>query len=171
MATNQGFEEDYLSGFSWPPRSYTCSFCERGFRSAQALGGHMNVHRRDKARLRQLPPPMDHHGQSPFLNLNLNLNFNPNPNFSSSSLVSSQLPCEMKKWLVNETVVDSTDSTSMKGAKPLFGVKEFKDYGCNNKFMKKKKKNVSLDLDLDLEMGVVSDSKEDLDLELRLGYT
>ncbi|KAA3485411.1 transcriptional regulator SUPERMAN-like isoform X2 [Gossypium australe] len=133
MATNQGFEEDYLSGFSWPPRSYTCSFCERGFRSAQALGGHMNVHRRDKARLRQLPPPMDHH--------------------------------------VNETVVDSTDSTSMKGAKPLFGVKELKDYGCNNKFTKKKKKNVSLDLDLDLEMGVVSDSKEDLDLELRLGYS
>ncbi|KAK5840896.1 Transcriptional regulator SUPERMAN -like protein [Gossypium arboreum] len=146
MATNQGFEEDYLSGFSWPPRSYTCSFCERGFRSAQALGGHMNVHRRDKARLRQLPPPMDHH-------------------------VSSPLPCEMKKWLVNETVVDSTDSTSMKGAKPLSGVKEFKDYGCKNKFMKKKKNNVNLDLDLDLEIGVVSDSKEDLDLELRLGYS
>ncbi|KAM0836392.1 hypothetical protein ACQ4PT_062343 [Festuca glaucescens] len=36
----------------WPPRSYSCTFCRREFRSAQALGGHMNVHRRDRARLR-----------------------------------------------------------------------------------------------------------------------
>ncbi|KAK9698921.1 hypothetical protein RND81_08G141000 [Saponaria officinalis] len=34
---------------TWPPRSYTCTFCRREFRSAQALGGHMNVHRRDRA--------------------------------------------------------------------------------------------------------------------------
>ncbi|KAF7837498.1 transcriptional regulator SUPERMAN-like [Senna tora] len=44
--------DEYMNGFSWPPRSYTCSFCKREFRSAQALGGHMNVHRRDRARLR-----------------------------------------------------------------------------------------------------------------------
>lgn len=36
----------------WPPRPYSCTFCRREFRSAQALGGHMNVHRRDRARLR-----------------------------------------------------------------------------------------------------------------------
>lgn len=40
-------------GCIWPPRSYSCSFCMREFRSAQALGGHMNVHRRDRARLKQ----------------------------------------------------------------------------------------------------------------------
>ncbi|CAL9079982.1 unnamed protein product, partial [Musa textilis] len=43
-------------GFAWPSRTYFCSFCRREFRSAQALGGHMNVHRRDKARLRPSPP-------------------------------------------------------------------------------------------------------------------
>lgn len=42
-----------LGGYMWPPRSYSCSFCKREFRSAQALGGHMNVHRRDRARLKQ----------------------------------------------------------------------------------------------------------------------
>ncbi|GKU91980.1 hypothetical protein SLEP1_g5776 [Rubroshorea leprosula] len=42
-----------LGGCLWPPRSYSCSFCRREFRSAQALGGHMNVHRRDRARLKQ----------------------------------------------------------------------------------------------------------------------
>ncbi|CAN1131711.1 Transcriptional regulator TAC1 [Linum perenne] len=40
---------------------YVCSFCLRDFSSAQALGGHMNVHRRDRARLLLLksstPPP------------------------------------------------------------------------------------------------------------------
>lgn len=37
----------------WPPRCYSCSFCKKMFKSAQALGGHMNVHRRDRARLNQ----------------------------------------------------------------------------------------------------------------------
>ncbi|XP_008803156.2 zinc finger protein 10-like [Phoenix dactylifera] len=56
----QAFAEDsagHLGGCIWPPRSYTCSFCRREFRSAQALGGHMNVHRRDRARLKQSSSP------------------------------------------------------------------------------------------------------------------
>ncbi|KAK4802487.1 hypothetical protein SAY86_000690 [Trapa natans] len=47
----RAFAKDYTgsaSGSTWPPRSYTCSFCKREFQSAQALGGHMNVHRRDR---------------------------------------------------------------------------------------------------------------------------
>ncbi|PON43353.1 TFIIH C1-like domain containing protein [Parasponia andersonii] len=85
-------EEDYMiNGFSWPPRSYTCSFCKREFRSAQALGGHMNVHRKDRARLRQ-SPPRDHGGYGTIFNLN-NPNSSPNPNFSSPfSSVSTRLP-------------------------------------------------------------------------------
>ncbi|XP_051118517.1 transcriptional regulator SUPERMAN-like [Andrographis paniculata] len=31
-------------------RSYDCVFCKRGFNTAQALGGHMNIHRKDRAR-------------------------------------------------------------------------------------------------------------------------
>ncbi|KAJ1255657.1 hypothetical protein BS78_K175200 [Paspalum vaginatum] len=27
---------------------YECSFCKRGFTNAQALGGHMNIHRKDR---------------------------------------------------------------------------------------------------------------------------
>ncbi|CAJ2627709.1 zinc finger protein GIS-like [Trifolium pratense] len=30
-------------------RSYECVFCKRGFTTAQALGGHMNIHRKDRA--------------------------------------------------------------------------------------------------------------------------
>lgn len=38
-------------------RFYECMFCKRGFSTAQALGGHMNIHRRDRARIRQQTPP------------------------------------------------------------------------------------------------------------------
>lgn len=31
-------------------RSYLCVFCKRGFTTAQALGGHMNIHRKDRAK-------------------------------------------------------------------------------------------------------------------------
>jgi len=53
----KAFAEDaarnILNGSMWPPRFYSCNFCKREFRSAQALGGHMNIHRRDRARLKQ----------------------------------------------------------------------------------------------------------------------
>ncbi|XP_071713622.1 uncharacterized protein [Rutidosis leptorrhynchoides] len=52
----QAFAEDAqgpFGGFVWPPRCYSCSFCKKEFRSAQALGGHMNVHRRERAKLKQ----------------------------------------------------------------------------------------------------------------------
>ncbi|XP_048429450.1 transcriptional regulator SUPERMAN-like [Pyrus x bretschneideri] len=57
----RAFAEDTgnVMGTTWPPRSYTCKFCRREFRSAQALGGHMNVHRRDRARLHQSHPQMN----------------------------------------------------------------------------------------------------------------
>ncbi|CAD6227136.1 unnamed protein product [Miscanthus lutarioriparius] len=58
-----------LGSCVWPPRSYTCTFCRREFRSAQALGGHMNVHRRDRARLRQCASPSSppDHDQEPII--------------------------------------------------------------------------------------------------------
>ncbi|PIA36489.1 hypothetical protein AQUCO_03400408v1 [Aquilegia coerulea] len=38
-------------------RFYECVFCKRGFTTAQALGGHMNIHRRDRARNKQPTQP------------------------------------------------------------------------------------------------------------------
>ncbi|GLT99445.1 hypothetical protein SLE2022_168830 [Rubroshorea leprosula] len=34
-------------------RSYECTFCKRGFTNSQALGGHMNIHRKDRAKAKQ----------------------------------------------------------------------------------------------------------------------
>ncbi|KAF5752370.1 SUP1 [Tripterygium wilfordii] len=187
-------EDNYLSRFSWPPRSYTCSFCKREFRSAQALGGHMNVHRRDRARLRQSPPtPRDvlhhAHGQCPKL-LNLNLSPNcANPNFSSSSSSSTSLASpttfsctlpslvspssmslgEKKIWDHDHLSPKSANlGRKMKSARPFFGDdQEFEGYTNGDEYKILKKAEI---VRLDLEIGLISESKEDLDLELRLGY-
>ncbi|KAF4365795.1 hypothetical protein CsatB_026380 [Cannabis sativa] len=37
-------------------RSYECTYCKRGFTNAQALGGHMNIHRKDRAKAKQQNP-------------------------------------------------------------------------------------------------------------------
>ncbi|KAJ7961385.1 Transcriptional regulator like [Quillaja saponaria] len=56
-------------------RSYTCAFCKRGFSNAQALGGHMNIHRRDRAKLKQQS------SEENLLTLDMSIkNTNPNPN-------------------------------------------------------------------------------------------
>ncbi|PSS34948.1 Transcriptional regulator RABBIT EARS like [Actinidia chinensis var. chinensis] len=129
----QAFAEDAsgaLGGCVWPPRSYSCSFCRREFRSAQALGGHMNVHRRDRARLKQSPiSPHDedlhhqqrqnHHHQMDVQYLSRIYNTNPNSDVvlappSSISRVSSP-PLAQK---------NSNEKTFM----PLFSSSILKDF-------------------------------------------
>ncbi|KAI3447714.1 hypothetical protein Pfo_004379 [Paulownia fortunei] len=101
----QAFEQDAsgpLGGCVWPPRSYSCSFCRREFRSAQALGGHMNVHRRDRARLKQSSIPQlevvpQNHALNPCTSfddpfsshISTFLYNNSNPEFSDTGLLVS----------------------------------------------------------------------------------
>lgn len=181
------FEGNHSScGLTWPPKNYNCSFCNREFKSAQALGGHMNVHRRDRARLRLLPPPVLEYR-------------NPNPSFSSSSISSapsnkfllpyaptsllppsitslsassSALSNDEKKPLLECPGEDALSTppcggiTKKKMTKAAFGAGELK--GCAQKCeleALKKRKVISLDLEMELK-----DTKDVLDLELRLGY-
>ncbi|OIT37121.1 transcriptional regulator superman [Nicotiana attenuata] len=90
----RAFEEDTgnAMGTTWPPRSYTCTFCRREFRSAQALGGHMNVHRRDRARLHQAPPlaSYSNHTSSPNANSTLLI---PTQEFVTNGGLCLYTPC------------------------------------------------------------------------------
>ncbi|KAH7514402.1 hypothetical protein FEM48_Zijuj11G0085900 [Ziziphus jujuba var. spinosa] len=95
----RAFAEDTgnIMGTTWPPRSYTCTFCRREFRSAQALGGHMNVHRRDRARLHQVQPN----------------SINPAGSSSSSSSSASSFLIPTQEFVANGTTLNAcTDSSS-----------------------------------------------------------
>jgi len=192
---NGSSSEDYMMNgcYPWPPRSYTCSFCRKEFKSAQALGGHMNVHRRDRARLRQSSPPPTHHEPqlqgSSMLNLNLN---NPtitttNPNLfshsspSSSSLSSSSAtslkpitctlplfvspPSEFNRYVVVDGILlNPTLSTKTSEKSKMEGYDGFE---CEDDCSMVKKSEI---LRMDLEIGLPGDY-DNLDLELRLGTT
>lgn len=85
-------------------RSYECVFCKRGFTTAQALGGHMNIHRKDRANNNKsvtktnfIPPSssklvLDHHHDN-YGDLGFYSTINPNhlarSGYYSSSSVSS----------------------------------------------------------------------------------
>ncbi|KAK1362524.1 transcriptional regulator SUPERMAN-like [Heracleum sosnowskyi] len=187
--------------FPWPPRSYSCSFCKREFRSAQALGGHMNVHRRDRARLLRQSPPRN--GQFSILNLNLdpnqNLNPNPNPNptpnFSSSTSsilfrqpFTANLPPLVSPPLTNLSSPSSTsqikkwgrtnDHFSVDSGENVSNKKSTKAFLGVGKFdgfcIAGKESDVIKTAEvvrLNLEIGIFSDSESDLDLELRLGHS
>ncbi|KAG5034713.1 hypothetical protein JHK87_009623 [Glycine soja] len=60
------------------------SFCRKEFKSAQALGGHMNVHRRDRPRLRQSSPSIHEVQGQAAGPIRHNLNLDPNNNSASS---------------------------------------------------------------------------------------
>ncbi|XP_074574608.1 transcriptional regulator SUPERMAN-like [Curcuma longa] len=145
--------------FPWPPRSYSCSFCKREFKSAQALGGHMNVHRRDKARLRvsipnlNMPPPStsseDHEEilTTPFSSIISPL---------LPHLIPSSLPAKVDRQAAGRR--DSKDD-------PVLG-EDLDDMG--NELKRDGRKVLALDLEVGLFTG--NNNHHGLDLELRLGY-
>ncbi|CAI0412072.1 unnamed protein product [Linum tenue] len=111
----RAFAED--AGCIWPPRSYACSFCRREFRSAQALGGHMNVHRRDRARLKQQQchdeeqeeEEQDHHP----IPTAATTTTNSSPRVSSSSITTASNNNECAGWLDLGLMVNVVESSSL----------------------------------------------------------
>ncbi|OMP09317.1 Zinc finger, C2H2-like protein [Corchorus olitorius] len=155
-------DESCGCGVTWPPKYYKCSFCKRGFKSAQALGGHMNVHRKDRAKLRLLPSwALECQRQDP--------NPNPNPNSLSSTHHSANFSSlypyshSLLPPLLSTCTAPSSSppllllSHGENQRKPLIPqLGGLQTVGA-----------VVTGLDLEREF---KDSKEVLDLELRLGY-
>lgn len=140
-------------GFSWPRRHFTCNFCNKEYKSAQALGGHMNIHRRDKARLGLASSSsIDHH----------QLQYPNPPNYLSSPSPARYLPYTYHSSLF--PLVPTTDSEQYK--LPLFACSgramEDEEGGANGTRVWKKYEI--------LNMGLLKDGNNiELDLELRLG--
>ncbi|XP_021736990.1 zinc finger protein 10-like [Chenopodium quinoa] len=108
----KAFAEDaagMFGGCVWPPRSYSCSFCRREFKSAQALGGHMNVHRRDRARLKQFSSSQH---QDRRVDPPRNSSYPNHPNNSGLSLVSRKSPCTTEEDNIKDAASPNFTSQS-----------------------------------------------------------
>ncbi|KAF7825635.1 transcriptional regulator SUPERMAN-like [Senna tora] len=178
----QAFAEDgRVGGCTWPPTSYSCTFCNREFKSAQALGGHMNVHRRDRAMLKQsptTPPPHTHtHNNNKnnihqlFINLpSLNSTTTIiNPNSSSklqlappNPIMSSNLDLRVDQHK-RRRITTADDHTS--SSTPLFFTKSISvdDHHLRRRHHIRSRST--------LEVISPSSIDEELDLELRLGHS
>ncbi|KAL6192103.1 hypothetical protein ACLB2K_038490 [Fragaria x ananassa] len=192
-------DEVCMNVYPWPPRCYICGFCKREFKSAQALGGHMNVHRKDRARLRS-SPPADWIGQYTHSTiLNLNLKPNPNPTFVPSPPPSPPSPfstASTRQQLSPLTTTFSSVPSWISQSSHLPPTFSLPSATCHTENMKwlvggnlsgpslnlksfdlSSQMNINAEsqedgcMRLDLEIGVLGGNSEDeIDLELRLGY-
>ncbi|KAG6427623.1 hypothetical protein SASPL_111869 [Salvia splendens] len=68
-------------------KSFGCSFCKRGFPNAQALGGHMNIHRKDRAKLLEF-------SDENFLSLEISPSEDSNDSVPPDSFIGEKLSSE-----------------------------------------------------------------------------
>ncbi|PKA63220.1 putative transcriptional regulator RABBIT EARS [Apostasia shenzhenica] len=186
-------------GCVWPPRSYSCTFCLREFRSAQALGGHMNVHRRDRARLKLAstsPGSGDNREEEDdAFNLFVGNNIKQNPNPIACPLVIQENNCSKPEDLfaslmdptsleLGRKIWESADQAGMiRRRRRNYNDDDYDDDDDDQKADKKKLKIIRTDhhhlhdhlIDFKSEQVVLklssssSTTVEELDLELRLG--
>ncbi|KZV21484.1 nucleic acid binding protein [Dorcoceras hygrometricum] len=154
-------------------RSYECVYCKRGFDSAQALGGHMNIHRKDKSRNKATPrKPEDNNYTGPRL--------------------YQQTPDSRKDHFSHHDhhIIDATHFQEYAGSsgatRPLYGghdneqqqqiYRRTHDFDRYTNQFSRGDWRAGLEYspliveDVEMNRRVENNSKEELDLELRLGY-
>ncbi|KAE8733023.1 Plastid transcriptionally active 16 [Hibiscus syriacus] len=136
-------------------RSYDCTFCKRGFSNAQALGGHMNIHRRHKAKLKQPSPTHENALQSSDISKTIPLYSLKHPSSATSKDESSH---GKWPWVLRDDDDDDDDSQTYKTTQiqklPLF------DENPSNQVQEGIEKEFS---------SSQNSSMSEVDLELRLG--
>lgn len=134
-------------------KTYECVFCKRGFTTAQALGGHMNIHRKDKAKTRT--------SQSVSAKIDAkSCSYEPIQSFVPHYVVDP----EVRGYYHNQELVVPSSSWVLR---PQETHHEETDYlSSENPW------NMSNDLEIVDENNKVKygEEHEELDLELRLGY-
>lgn len=97
-------------------RSYECVFCKRGFTTAQALGGHMNIHRKDRGKTRPTSAPsVSSRADENFVNLKSYLPFQSYPSYypkAPEMSVNYQIPFQASTWDLRPTHTYRSDELS-----------------------------------------------------------
>ncbi|MFS7900416.1 putative transcription factor C2H2 family [Helianthus anomalus] len=152
-------------------RSYECVFCRRGFTTAQALGGHMNIHRKDRAK--------NNRPSSYLSNTNSNKqedhSFYANPRFSPRSYMSQTT--NNQEGNIRYTTCFSSVSS---GVQPVNYVNKHQDCHGVIRSPSREEKRMSLSLHFGWSHGEdhreskrrtrERSNEDELDLELRLGH-
>ncbi|XWS55632.1 hypothetical protein CRYUN_Cryun09bG0017600 [Craigia yunnanensis] len=155
-----------LEELSGHAKSYTCSFCKKRFSNAQALGGHMNIHRKDKAKLRESSeenilsldivkttnPPDHDHSQVPEIILES----------SEEKSSSPKRPCKLSRE-------DAGASASPRGKDAIKEVKQLPLFVEGSSMSDDIKTSGENEEESRLRLIHASSSQIEMDLELRLG--
>ncbi|KAL8094156.1 hypothetical protein AgCh_035866 [Apium graveolens] len=162
-------------------RLYKCTFCGRGFSNAQALGGHMNIHRRDRARMKELdiPSSTDIHSTHQL----------PSPDYgnflqsgSSDRHRDQEKNCTHKRPLIHVKADDQESRRRTAGIKEMMQHPLFLERSSPSNDSRSQQHPFFLErsspsndsrspiiVDRDVERTVQRTSSFELDLELRLG--
>ncbi|KAE8039116.1 hypothetical protein FH972_011558 [Carpinus fangiana] len=134
-------------GATQTARSYDCTYCRRGFSNAQDLGGHMNIHRKEKAKHKRYDH-IDHESHQPSSDIPRLIipSYPPTPK-SSSWLLDTHVGDVKQLRLFVETPSDKDQKPGSSSSSQLHG---------------KTEKGLSSSSTYDL-------SGSEIDLELRLG--
>ncbi|XP_047975656.1 transcriptional regulator TAC1-like [Salvia hispanica] len=117
-------------------KSFRCNFCDRGFSNAQALGGHMNIHRKDRAKLKDF-------SDENFLSLDITkANYPENPSASEETKKAANSNDEI------QDCAPTSKPISVRGL-PLFSVSEDEKNSEENKV-----ELIHGGLDLELRLGI-----------------
>ncbi|KGN55789.2 hypothetical protein Csa_011469 [Cucumis sativus] len=145
----RAFAEDTgnIMGTTWPPRFYNCTFCGREFRSAQALGGHMNVHRRDRVRFHHQIQPNSIQPISPSFTI-------PTPKLIYNEIDESSFTAQHPS-----STRTASSLQSLKSPGELRGGTSSSSSHCSHISSKGDDSLIS-----------INDGNEKVDLELRLGH-
>ncbi|XP_022731489.1 transcriptional regulator TAC1-like [Durio zibethinus] len=150
-------------------RSYDCTFCKRGFSNSQALGGHMNIHRRDKAKSKQASPT-----ETTQQSLDIPMiipSYSPNHRSSTTQPIADSKSSQERNspgkwpWVIQDDDVKERDKTCLVGSEirqlPLFDKKpSITDQNPSSQVQGGSEKGLS---------SRQGSSGSELDLELRLG--
>ncbi|XP_052206908.1 transcriptional regulator TAC1-like [Diospyros lotus] len=141
-------------------RSYECTFCKRGFTNAQALGGHMNIHRKHKAKAKQIVTS-DHSTTSPSSKSSEAKFFAPVS--SEQARYHAALEAQMKSY---QMYFPASNPSLQHGYHPGHNLG-----APNSGFSSKEEESATANLSLQIGLPPKEDVQEEkeLDLELRLG--
>ncbi|KAF0913770.1 hypothetical protein E2562_024635 [Oryza meyeriana var. granulata] len=163
---------------------YECVFCKRGFTTAQALGGHMNIHRRHRDRAnkpsgrRDTPTvyrDVECYNQHPYLAYPAPP---PSPALPATPPMSSSFATHYTdSTAATATVAGSVDGEVMRPAGSpslirelkLFGGADTRDHDLHLRLGRHGRGGDTPEGSPELLSGELPERKLDLDLELRLG--